>query len=127
MVVQSRAAKPAAEREKNVNKQQALEAILRKVRGWEEPSAEVRHQDESYVLTQLRQRTEWLVRRRQYRSGDAAEKRELVAIAAAALYLLVDEVTLVEGRTLEEWLSSDEDARLAMFARGETRVVVEHA
>jgi len=48
-------------------------------------------------------------------------------LAAGALYLLIDEVTVVEGRTLEEWLASDEDARLAMFSRGETRVVVERA
>jgi hypothetical protein len=107
-----------------VNKQQALEAILRKVRGWEEAFAEVRAVHPDLVFGQLRNQVLSMtpsLGTRPYTKNQEA----LLITAAAALYLMVDEVTVVEGRRLEEWLASSEDTRLAEWARGEARVVVE--
>jgi hypothetical protein len=87
-------------------KQEALELLLRKCRGWEAPHEEVRATDPADVKAQARQA--WSVIRSHDPADEEAHREAWAAIGAAALYLLTDEVTVVEGRTLDEWLASNE-------------------
>lgn len=88
-----------------MNKQQALEALLAKCRTWEERGREVKSARDAGVRLALKKELEWLVLR-----GDARyaseDKHHLISIGAAALYLLADEVEVVTGRTLDEWLAA---------------------
>jgi hypothetical protein len=98
-----------------VNKQQGLEALLVKMREWEHPDKEVRDtRNTASVLAALD--------RNIARLNDLREAEEfgvnvnspdvdsaLITIGAAALSLLVDEVKVVTGRSLEEWLADNRD------------------
>lgn len=91
-----------------MNKQEALVAALEKMRGWEEAGEEVQRQPDEYVYTMMVETVEWLAARHKYRTvvvPDKAAQEALARVAAAALYLLVDEIDVVAGRTLEQWLA----------------------
>lgn len=87
-----------------MNKQEALEAVLRKVRAWEEPGNEVRATDPVAVGEELlasARAIDLLVAQAESEDADEAFDivvfgEHLLTVAAAAVYLLVDEVTVVE-------------------------------
>lgn len=89
-----------------MNKQEALVALLVKMREWEQPHEEVREADPGMVLEQMQE----AFRDMDYAVGTREGVEFLTTIGAAALYLLVDEVTVVAGRSLEEWLADREPA-----------------
>lgn len=79
-----------------MNKQQALEALLTKMRQWEQPQEETRAVHEGEVMAELKAEASRM---------QSVDRTALIAIGAAALYLLTDEVTVVAGRSLDEWLA----------------------
>lgn len=94
-----------------MNKQQALEAVLRKVRLWERPDGEVRLADPDMVfgkllesaraldmlLAQLTMNDELSP---EAEAGLMGRVRDLLGtLGAAAVYLMTDEVTVVEGES----------------------------
>lgn len=89
-------------------KQEALERLLQRVRRWEQPHEEVKLASHQQVFEELMEVVGL------YAEDEGTDDAEayLVTIAAAAVYLLIDEVTVVEGRSLEEWLKVQEDYRL---------------
>lgn len=98
-----------------MNKQEALAAVLTEARRYEEPHREVRSweggQIEDTLLEQARDLDHLITR---LRSGDVTARTEaqyrqrLVRLAGAALQLLITEVTVVEGKALEDWLKEKE-------------------
>lgn len=95
-----------------MNKQEALEALLTKARQWEHPHEEVRWVDVGTVFQDLSATVQLIDRMvampLSSRPEDYSEelKRLLTVAGAAALYLLADEVELVQGRSLEKWLAA---------------------
>lgn len=94
-----------------MNKQQALEALLEVCRKQERPDQEVAVVPHAQTIQELVSlvgdldvilRTPVSVRR------DARLRQTLAALGGRALYLLVDEVELVQGRELDEWLAASE-------------------
>jgi len=92
-----------------VNKQEALEALLEECRLYEQPHEETRLVDPSsvhdYVLDRAR-KLETIVAT----GGEPDQlydrvRAVLISLAGGALYLLVDEVEVVETRSLEDWLA----------------------
>jgi len=85
-----------------MNKQQALEALLCRVRSWEQPHEEVRATEAGVVFRELFravERVDQLVatpRSRRQPSYSKEMESLLKTAGAAALYLLVDEVDVVE-------------------------------
>jgi hypothetical protein len=88
-----------------MNKQDALVALLTMARQWETASGNPKADDEQVLGVLSRN----YVRLLDLTEGGKDDRAELIAIAAAALYLLVDEVEVVEGRSLEEWLADNRD------------------
>lgn len=94
-----------------MNKQEALVDVLAACRGFEQPHEEVQRVSDNDVWRQMKQGVAWLRelagdRPVGHASRPSPEARERLArIAGAALYLLVDEVEIVAGRTLEAWLA----------------------
>lgn len=95
-----------------MNKQEALEAVLREARRYEEPHREVRSwredQIQDAVLEAARELDHLITR---LHAGDVtarttAQYRErLRRLAGAALELMITEVTVVEG---QDWLATKE-------------------
>jgi hypothetical protein len=92
-----------------VNKQEALEVVLRKMRGWEEPHEEVKAREDRYVYREMTHALDAFSGMAGMNWQTPGAREYLKTIAAAALYMMVDEVEVVEGRTLDEWLASKED------------------
>lgn len=93
-----------------MNKQEALEALLTKMRDWEQPYEEVKSATPGVVTDSLRRNYARLMDLREaemYGGGvdDAEFQAALICLGAAALYLLVDEVEVVTSRPLKEWLA----------------------
>jgi hypothetical protein len=96
-----------------MNKQEALVAFLEKARQWEHADAEVKREAATQVSEVLYRNVDRLrdMENREVKGikldtvdVDAA----LICVGAAVLYLLVDEVTVVQPeRTLDEWLAGD--------------------
>ncbi len=74
-----------------MNKQEALEALLAKCRGWEQAGAEVPRAAPERVLQEMNEAMDRLVITREA----ADQQAQLTIIGAAALYLLRDEVQVV--------------------------------
>lgn len=87
-----------------MNKQEALEAILEQCRKYEQAHEEVRRADPEVVLRGLL-RMARLAHGAQDNSDEAGMREMVLGVAGAALYLLVDRVEIVSGRTLEAWLA----------------------
>lgn len=103
-----------------MNKQQALVGALEKMRGWESPVTEEQVQHDVYVFTVMREGVEWLAKRSRLQvdttgDADAVAQDMLMRVAGAALYLLVDELEIVEGRTLDEWLAGGGGEKLMRY------------
>jgi hypothetical protein len=104
-----------------VNKQEALEAILTNARRYEHSHEEVRKwssgEIEDALLEAARDLDRLVARRRSdgpFPRGElvrlgAQFRDRLTRLAGAALELLIDEVEVVEGRALEEWLGASGD------------------
>jgi hypothetical protein len=94
-----------------MNKQEALEGILVKCREWEQRTEEVKAVHGTQVADVMHRNVMRLLDMREaevagVKLDDAEFKAALFCVAAAALYLLVDEVEVVQGRSLEEWLGA---------------------
>lgn len=95
-----------------MNKQQALEALLVRCRTYEEGNREVAATAHEKVLEQLMENVRNLdvvVAMPPSARRTAKLRVMLEQVGAKALYLLVDEVEVVAGRSLDEWLA-DADA-----------------
>lgn len=97
-----------------MNKQEALEGILVKCREWEQRTEEVKAVHGTQVADVMHRNVMRLLDMREAevagaKLDDAEFKAALFCVGAAALYLLVDEVEVVEGRSLEEWLANNAD------------------
>lgn len=89
-----------------MNKQEALEALLTKEREWEAETEEVRATPPGLVLEVLHASTMRLMDMREAEVPSLSDYRAaLIRAGAAALYLLVDEVEIVAGATLDAWLA----------------------
>lgn len=91
-----------------MNKQQALEALLEVCRKQEEPGREVArvpHEEALLSLLEAARNLDVLVASPGSRRRTAGIRETLKLLGGLALYLLVDEVEVVEGRALEEWLN----------------------
>lgn len=71
-----------------MNKQEALEALLTKMREWEEPGAEVPREAPQFVYQKMK---DAMAQFRRYRGADGKDDEMLATIGAAALFLLRDE------------------------------------
>lgn len=90
-----------------MNKQEALVALLARCRKYEEKDGEVARVAHEQVLTELLDevRALDLVEGMPPSARRTAKLRLLLEqIGSKALYLLVDEVEVVAGRSLDEWL-----------------------
>lgn len=80
-----------------MNKQEALEALLTKMREWEQPHDETKRVDDQTVFSDMSEAFG--------KYPEAFDTQAyLIRIGAAALYLLVDEVTVVPGNSLPDYL-----------------------
>lgn len=91
-----------------VNKQEALEAVLAAVRQWEAPTEEVRAVEGEQVLRELVSAAgdiDSLVDMTPTANIEEQIWSRLVTVGAAAVWLLTDEVEIVAGKSLDEWLA----------------------
>lgn len=97
-----------------MNKQEVLEALLIEARRYEASTEEVRTWPqadiENALLEQMRDLDHIIaaLRTTDTARGRAQYRQRLVRVAGAALALLVDEVEVVTGRSLDEWLAARE-------------------
>lgn len=92
-----------------MNKQEALEALLTKCRQWEQRGAEVPATSHPRVQEALNRNVDRLRDMLTPDSGVAYREGEfgaaLITIGAAALFLLIDDWSVVEGKDLDAWLA----------------------
>jgi hypothetical protein len=93
-----------------MNKQEALAELLAVVRKWERTEAEVRRDDVEVeavfsAVSNATRDLETLLRSKPSRRSSAQVRQRLLTLGAAAVWLLVDEVEVVEGKALDVWLA----------------------
>jgi hypothetical protein len=93
-----------------MNKQEALVALLEVVRKWERTDSEVRRDDVEVrsvfsALGEAARELETVLASVPSRRSSVQVRQRLITLGAAAVWLLVDEVEVVEGKALDEWLA----------------------